>query len=163
MLARGLTAPVLVGGAAVELYTNGAIATGDFDIATGWQTEFESELVTLGFERPRGAGKATRGWMHADFALGFEVVSGSLLDGQADRSMVRVLDLGDDGTAAVLSVEDMIADRMGQYASGTAGDMRDQARHLFVLHSDMDRAYLDRRIRYESSGDYGIGDLEGPR
>lgn len=101
--------------------------------------------------------------MHADFALGFEVVSGSLLDGQADRSMVRVFDLGEDGTAAVLSVEDMIADRMGQYASGTASDMRDQALSLFVLHSDMDRAYLDRRIRYESAGDYGIGDLEGPR
>jgi hypothetical protein len=49
MKARGFLAPVLVGGAAVEIYSNSAISTGDFDIVTGRQAEFEEELQRLGF------------------------------------------------------------------------------------------------------------------
>ena len=41
-------------------------------------------------------------------------------------------------------VEDLIADRMGQYASGTARDRIDQARTLLALHPDADMAYLER-------------------
>lgn len=44
MKARGLLAPILVGGAAVEIYSNSAINTGDFDIVTAAQFEFEEEL-----------------------------------------------------------------------------------------------------------------------
>jgi hypothetical protein len=57
-------------------------------------------------------------------------------------------------------VEDLIADSMGQYASGRAHDRIDQARLLLRLNPDVDRVYLDRRIREESSGDYGIADIE---
>ena len=60
----------------------------------------------------------------------------------------------------MISVEDMIADHMGQYASGTARAMREQARRLFVLHRSADLGYMDKRIRYESEGDYGVADLE---
>jgi hypothetical protein len=161
MKARGFLAPVLVGGAAVEIYSNSAINTGDFDIVTGRQAEFEEELQRLGFVRPSGAGSAMRGWVHPDLQLGFEVVSGSLLDGMADRERVGLIDLGEDGEAAVIAVEDMIADRVGQYASGTAPDMLEQARRLFILHADADRDYMEARIRYESADEYGVADLEG--
>jgi hypothetical protein len=160
MKTRGLPAPVLVGGAAVEIYSRGAINTGDFDMVTPWQAELEEELQRLGFVRPTGRGMATRGWIHPDLNLGFEIVSDTLLDGAADRHRVKLIDLGEDGTAAVISVEDMIADRMGQYGSGTAPDMLEQARRLFALHGDADRDYMERRIRHESSGDYGVEDLE---
>ena len=36
-------------------------------------------LRRLGFVKPKGPGKLTRGWIHPDLQLGFEVVSGSLL------------------------------------------------------------------------------------
>ncbi|MEA3064372.1 MAG: hypothetical protein QOJ27_811 [Sphingomonadales bacterium] len=160
MKARGLPAPVLVGGAAVEIYSKGAINTGDFDIATPWQAEPEDELESLGFVRPAGRGRATRGLIHPDLRLGFEIVSGSLLDGMADRERVQLIDLGEDGEAAVISVEDMIADRMGQYASGTAPEMLVQARRLFSLHRDADRHYMEMRIRHETVGDYGVEDLK---
>ena len=160
MSARGLPAPILVGGAAVEIYSMGRISTGDFDIVTPWQAEFEEELQKLGFVRPAGHGRATRGWVHPDLGLGFEIVSGSLLDGAADHHRVKLLDLGKDGSAAVISVEDMIADRMGQYASGTAPEMLEQARRLYALHEDVDLDYMEKRIRHESAGDYGIGDLQ---
>lgn len=43
--------------------------------------------------------------------------------------------------------------------SGTAPDRVDQTRLLFQLHPDLDLDYLDRRIREESAGDYGVEDL----
>ncbi|OHT18789.1 hypothetical protein [Edaphosphingomonas haloaromaticamans] len=152
---------MLVGGAAVELYSSSAVNTGDFDIVTPRQQWFEEILQRQGFVKPAGPGMATRGWIHPDLKLGFEIVSSSLLDGLADRERILFLDFGTEGRAAIISVEDIIADRMGQFASGAAPEMWEQARSLLVLHSDLDRAYLDRRIREETGGDYGIADIEG--
>jgi hypothetical protein len=163
MTARGLSAPILVGGAAVEIYSNSAISTGDFDIVTGAQGAFEEILQHHGFIRPSGPGKATRGWIHPELQLGFEVVSATLLDGMAERGRVRLISLGDDGNIAIISLEDMIADRMGQYASGSARDMFEQAQTLFDLYPDADFVYMDARIRYETAGNYGVDALQRPR
>lgn len=160
MKARGFQAPVLVGGAAVEIYSLSAMATGDFDICTGAQDAFEEELQRHGFIRPSGPGMATRGWIHPELALGFEVVTSTLLDGMADRERIELLEFDPDGEVAVISVEDIIADRMGQFASGSAPEIREQARRLFILHNEADLDYMDKRVRYESGGDYGVADLE---
>ena len=159
MKARGFLPPVLVGGGAVELYTLSAINTGDFDIVTASQQEFEQELERLGFTKPEGIGHTPLGWIHPELMLGFEVVSSTLLDGAADRGRVVLIDLGTDGQAAIISVEDIIADRMGQFASGTAPDMLDQAKKLFALHADADLDYLEDHIRHESAGEYGVENL----
>lgn len=156
MQAKGLGAPILVGGGAVELYSRSRMATGDLDICTPWQDEFEAALAEEGFTRPSGPGQSTRGWIHPDLRLGVEVVSSTLLDGLADRHRVLLLDFGKDGVASVISVEDIIADRMGQYASGSAPDMLAQARGLLSLHPEVDRDYLERRIRQETLGEHGI-------
>jgi len=160
MKAQNCLLPVLVGGGAVELYSSSAIMTGDFDLSTARQDIFEQALREEGFVRPFGPGKATRGWIHPDLKLGFEVVSDTLLDGNADRGRIRFVSIGDNGDVAVISVEDMIADRMGQYASGTAREMLDQAKALFRLYPDADRAYMEKRIREETAGDHGIDALE---
>lgn len=163
MTKQGFDPPVLVGGAAAELYSASAITTGDFDVVTGRQSAFEEALRKEGFVRPAGSGQSLRGWLHPDLRLGFEVVSSTLLDGLADRERVQLIDMGIDGDASVISVEDMIADRMGQFASGTAPEMLQQAQTLFALHPDADRDYLDRRIREETLGEHGIIDLEAPK
>ena len=156
MLRAGFEAPVLVGGAAVELYTASALTTGDFDVVTGRQAAFEAALLGQGFTRPVGPGHTPEGWIHPDLKLGFEIVSGVLLDGLADRDRVQHLIFDPDGRIAVISIEDIIADRMGQFASGSAVDMLAQAHTLFSLHPDADRAYLERRIREETSSEHGI-------
>jgi hypothetical protein len=69
-----------------------------------------------------------RGWVHPQLKIGFECVSDTLLDGMASRDMVQIVELGPDGSVAVIAPEDIIADRMGQYASGSAPDMLGQAR-----------------------------------
>lgn len=152
--------PVLVGGAAVELYSGSQIATGDFDVVTSRQDLFERALQEHGFVKPAGPGRSTRGWVHPDLGLGFEVVGSALLDGHADRDRVRLIEISDAGQFAVIAVEDLIADRMGQYHSGTAPEMLEQARTLFALYEDADTDYMERRIREETASQYGIADLK---
>lgn len=138
----GFRPPILVGGGAVEVYTHGAVTTGDFDLACGRQDVLERLMVEHGFVRPTGPGVATRGWVHPEQKLGFEVVADCLLGGLADRSMVQLVELGVDGTVAVIAPEDIIADRMGQYASGSAPEMLGQARALFAICEGLDIHYM---------------------
>src|SRR3546814_7425749 len=95
-----------------------------------------------GFVRPTGSGMATRGWIHPQLKLGFECVADTLLDGMADRAMIQVIGVGEDGDIAVIAPEDIIADRMGQYASGSAPDMLAQARSLFAFCEEIGRAHV---------------------
>ena len=91
--AKGYAAPILVGGAAVELYSGSAIATGDFDVVTAREDIFEAALLEHGFVRPSGPGALICGWIHEDLKLGFEIVGTSLLDGKAERDRVRLIDV----------------------------------------------------------------------
>ena len=156
----GFKPPVLVGGAAAELYSGSQIATGDFDIVTARQDRFERALAEHGFVRPSGSGRFTAEWVHPDLGLGFQVVGETLLNGQADVDRVRLIKVDPEGILAVIAVEDLIADRMGQYASGTAPEMLEQARTLISLYKDADLIYMERRIREETSGTYGLADLQ---
>ena len=159
---RGLPRPVLVGGGAVEFYTGSAVMTGDIDVTSPVQPELEEELQKIGFVRPSGPGKSTRGWVHPDLGLGFEVVGNSPMGDTPDEIRVRLVEpIENEPAMRVLSLEDIIADRMGQFASGTARDMLDQAKKLLPLVSKANRDYLDRRIRTETMGDYGVEDLDG--
>ena len=160
MRVRGLRRPILVGGAAAEYYTTSALTTGDFDLCTFRQAELEEEMARLGFVRPAGAGQMLKGWIHPQLRLGFEVVAETPMDGAFDPATLLLVENLDEGSFVVLSVEDLIADRMGQYASGSASDRLGQARTLFALHPSLDRAYLDQRIRFETGGDYDIGALD---
>ena len=120
---RGLPRPILVGGAAAELYSTSALTTGDFDLCSPYQPELEQEMQTLGFVRPSGAGMKTKGLVHPGLALGFEVVATTPMDGSVDRAHILLVQpIGESAQFRVISVEDLIADRMGQYASGTARD-----------------------------------------
>lgn len=148
MDARGLPRPILVGGGAVEFYSGSTVMTGDIDVTSPVQPELEEELQSLGFVRPSGRGQALCGWIHPDLGLGFEVVGNSPMGGGIDPARLRLVSpAGETAFFRIISVEDLVADRMGQFASGSAHEMRDQARILVSLYPDLDRSYLDRRIR----------------
>lgn len=162
MRERGLPRPILVGGAAAEYYSGSAVSTGDFDICSPIQSAVEEELLRLGFIAPAGIGHTALGWIHPELKLGFEIVGDIPLDGNVayDR-VVLVENVTPNASFAIIPVEDLIADRMGQYASGTAEDRLDQARILFRLNPDIDLEYLERRVREESLGDHGTEDVRG--
>jgi hypothetical protein len=96
--------------------------------------------------------------------MGVEVVSGLLFDGASDASRVRRVEMGT-GTVAFPPVEDLIADRMGQFsATGRDKEMLEQAIVLYKiamdnLESRLDEAYLDQRIKRETSGVYSLAFL----
>ena len=159
---QGFQRPILVGGAAAEFYSQSAINTGDFDLCTPRQDALEAEMQKAGFVKPSGAGQVTKGWIHPELLLGFEVVANVPMDGGYDRKTLALIEnFTDEGAFVVISVEDLIADRMGQYASGTAQDRLQQAQTLYRLHPSLDKVYLERRIREETINDYGIEALKG--
>lgn len=160
---RGLPRPILVGGGAAEYYSGSALMTGDIDITTPAQAELEEELTRLGFTKPEGLGHTPLGWVHPELGLGFEVVADTPMNGAVDYRRILLIDAIAEGPAfALIPAEDLIADRMGQYASGSAPEMLEQARVLFRLQYDLDLPYLERRIREETIGDHGIEDLQSP-
>ncbi len=142
----GFNPPILVGGAAVELYTYGAIATGDFDLVVTRQDALENAMIEHGFVKPSGAGQFTKGWVHPDLKIGFETVSSTLLDGHGSLDKVRLISAAEGENMRIICIEDLIADRMGQYASGTAPELLEQARALFTLYKDADMSYMEERI-----------------
>ena len=148
--ARGLEAPILVGGAAVELFTGGQVTSGDFDFVSASQDEFFAELLTLGFVRSQGPGWLTRSLLHPELGFGVQVVSGHLMDGRADRSRVRLLAIDDSRETRVIACEGLIADRMALAGRQIREDMKNQAVRLYQLAGGLDDAYLDRRIRTET-------------
>lgn len=161
MAIRGLPRPVLVGGAAVELWTGSSVTSGDFDLVSQHQKTLEEILLAKGFVRPKGPGALLRGLHHPELGLGIEVVSGSVLDGAVPPDRLVTVELETGGKLVVISVEDIIADRLGQYAAHEAShrEMLEQAIQLHRLAEDLDVSYLDRRIREETAGTYDLAFL----
>ncbi|MBV8190844.1 MAG: hypothetical protein JOY64_03650 [Alphaproteobacteria bacterium] len=158
--ARGYSPPILVGGAAVELYTGGQVTSGDFDFVSADQAEFLSELERVGFERPKRAGWLTRSLWHPRLRFAVQVVSGALMDGNADAARIRIVEVSADQeesdlTLRVIPIEDLIADRMAQALATNVirEDMQNQAVRLYQLAEGLDSDYLDRRIRTETGGE----------
>ncbi len=85
---------------------------------------------------------------------GFQQVSGQLFDGRSDRKRLVILPTTGGGAITLPSIEDMIADRLGQHAiaSKTDDSRLQQAIWLFRLAEQMDRDYLLKRV-IEEGGD----------
>lgn len=150
--ARGVARPVIVGGSAVEYYTAGAVISGDFDLVTSATDVVADALVQVGFRREGRRGFRLGGFVHPELLVAVDFVSGNLFDGRTDRSRLRI-SVVDQAKVIFPPIEDMIADRLGQYASDPSGreDMLEQARLLISLASDLDEVYLERRALEESA------------
>jgi hypothetical protein len=96
--------PVLVGGAAVELYTGGAYTTGDYDFVGDVPESVGKALEKAGFKREG------RHWIHAKAEL-FVEFPGSAVQPHEKTAM---LDMGD-VSVLTLSPEDMIIDRLAAW------------------------------------------------
>lgn len=162
MAREGLARPVLVGGGAVEFYTSGAVVSGDFDLVTPNDAALERALLEQGFRREDCPGHLLRGYYHPDLAIGIEVVGSRLLDGNADRSRVKLVSIDEQSHVEIISVEDMIADRLAQFVSSGRRDrsMLDQALMLFRVASGIDENYLMKRIKEETSSELDLDFLK---
>ena len=96
--------PILVGGAAVELYTGGAYTTGDFDFVGDVPAVVARSLEEAGFAREG------RHWIHREGEIFIEFPGSSV----AEHERVAMLEVGD-VSVLTLSPEDMIVDRLAAW------------------------------------------------
>ena len=138
----------------MELWTTGRYVSGDFDLVGVDPRPMEEALIKRGFRREDRRGHLRRGLYHPTLDIGVEFVSGRLFDGNADPNHLRLVTIGQDFRVLVIPVEDVIADRLGQYASHPRSSkaMLMQAVQAWLLAPEVDRDYLDQRIRTETAG-----------
>jgi hypothetical protein len=143
--AKTQSRPVLVGGAAASIYRGGTITSGDFDVVAAADDIFDRAMADHGFRQEDRAGHLLIGYYHPAIpTIGVQLVSGRLFEGRTDSQRITLLPIEESGTIALAPVEDMIADRLGQYAASNDGDddMLEQAHLLFKLAGEIDREYL---------------------
>jgi hypothetical protein len=152
MKAAGAAEPIIVGGAAVEVYTAGAIVSGDIDVAVPNQELFEDELLKLGFVRDTRSG-SHRGLYHPVYGYGLEVVARTPMDGKPQRDSYARYRTSS-GDVLIISLEDLIADRIAQFDATPRGDRSRllQAVSLYAGAKTIDKTYLAKRISEEAHG-----------
>lgn len=130
--------PILVGGAALEIYTAGGYATGDVDLALARSPEVDRAFADLGF-RVQG-----RFWVREDLDLLFEAPAPAGLPGEtAPRLVIEVEGL----PVVVIGVEDLLIDRVRAAVHWKSDEDRRWARRLALLHAGrIDWAYVHQRV-----------------
>jgi hypothetical protein len=150
---------VLVGGAAVAFYTDGHYATGDFDVFFQDAARFAAAMARFGFVREAGSGRFLNAWYLPECPhYGVQLVGGQLFDGLSDRRRMRVIQLSASSQVTLPAIEDLIADRIGQYCSlpdNPDESSLEQARLLLKLADRVDWTYLRSRIEDEQ-GDISL-------
>jgi hypothetical protein len=129
--------------------------SGDLDVIAAADEVFDSIMKDHGFRPEDRTGHLLVGYYHPDIpTIGVQLISGRLFDGRTDPQRITLLPIENGGTIALAPIEDMIADRLGQYAASDDRDdeMLEQAKLLFKLAGDIDREYLVRRA-VEETGD----------
>ena len=156
--ARTGHAPVLVGGGAVAVQTQGAFMSGDLDLFAPNDAALAASLIAAGFVRDYRPARLAGGYFHPGFPqYGVEPISGQLFDGRSDRAKLIRINFASGKGIVIPSFEDMIADRLGQYAASNGNDVTrlGQARLLFQLADELDVPYLKARISDEG-GEFSL-------
>jgi len=154
------TSPILVGGAAAAIRTGGQFMSADLDVVAGNEKAFSRAMAATGFLAEARTGKTETGWYHPGFpAYAVDLVSGSYFNGKGDRDRLLRLVVRDYAAIVIPAVEDLIADRLGQYAVANNKDSSRllQAKALLRLAKKIDGDYLRRRIGEEGGDPALIG------
>ncbi len=132
----GKKKPILVGGSAVEFYTRGTCKSIDIDLLAD-RDSLEKVLEKMGFS------KIGRHWFYTK-DIGIEVVGES----PEGRRVNEVLHEGK--LIRILSIEDLIVDRLNACKHGKSQYDCEQAQVLFGVYSGkLDLEYLKKRMKEE--------------
>ena len=127
--------PVLVGGAAVEIYTRGASTTGDLDLVGAVTSVAASALANAGFVR------SGRHWVHEEGQVYLEFPSTTLLEGEQATRVRR-----GGVPIVIISGEDLLAERLAAWQGWRSAIDGVNAFLLFrALRSRLDRRRAQER------------------
>lgn len=139
VVALGWSAPVVVGGYAVQYYTSGDYRTVDIDMV-GASEPVAQVLESWGFLREG------RHWYDAELKFAIEVPGAQLDPHEAARVFgVRVAGV----TAYILGIEDLIIDRLNACVHWNDGESCRWARVMLLTAPELDEAYLEERAAAE--------------
>lgn len=131
--------PVLVGGGALEFYTQGNYMTLDIDLVINGREQAKEVLESMGFERLPGR----RSWYNEEMELSVEIPDYVLA---GSKELVTVVDLGGGLQAYIIGVEDLIIDRLNAYKYWKSLSDGEWATALLLIHfNEVDMSYLVSR------------------
>ncbi len=138
--------PVVVGGEAVELYTQGSYTTGDIDIKSP-KTITEDILKDWGFV------KKERSWSNNSLDIYIDWLGESLDEGSDAEKRVVTLIIADKYEVRIVSIEDLIIDRLNAFKWWKDEDSFMWAKVLIQVKAKMQEAldldYLNKRAKDE--------------
>jgi len=105
MVRRGAERPIVVGGEAVELYTQGRYTTGDIDLK-GNKEVLDEVLAEWGFT------KEGRIWASKEYNLYVDWLGGFLDEGAEAERRTNIIALDGENEIRIVSFEDLIVDRL---------------------------------------------------
>ncbi len=129
---------IVIGGLAVEFWTGGAFMTTDVDLYLPHGPAVDDLLAEAGFVREG------RHWVLREHELFVEAPASF----PAEEEEVAQVELPSGDRVLVLSIEDVLVDRLHQFVAGGHRDMAEQA--MTILSSEeLDRARLAQRAESE--------------
>ena len=138
--------PVLVGGSAVELYTQGAYVTGDIDLVGTVPGRIAAILKNEGFQ------KEGRHWIHEEGRVFLEFTSSSLAG--KEKAVHRSFDGRD---IRIVSPEDLIVDRLSAWVHwGSAID----GVNAYLVYRSVVRELGESRLRVRAAQESVLPALE---
>jgi hypothetical protein len=145
--------PILVGGCALALYTDGGYSTEDVDLALPHGPATDRAFSDLGF-RKRG-----RFWARTDLDLLFEAPAPAGLPGEtAPRTELEL----DGLRIVVLGVEDLLIDRLRAWVHWKSDEDGRWAARLVALYGKrMDWTYLRSKVEADAGEQGALARLEG--
>ena len=149
MVRRGAERPIVVGGEAVELYTQGRYTTGDIDLK-GRKETLEAILTEWGFVRQG------RIWVSKEYGIYIDWLGGSLDEGAEAENKTNIIALDDENEIRVVSLEDLIIDRLCAAKYWNDQDSLMWSKNLMeilVRTGGPDRQYLKARAEKEKVAD----------
>jgi hypothetical protein len=146
IVSRGGNPPIIVGGEAVEIYTQGSYSTGDIDIKAP-KSLTEKILSEWGFL------KKGRVWFNASLDIYIDWLGESLDEGPEAERRVNTVQIGDGLEVKVISIEDLIIDRVNASKWWKDSDSLMWAKVLMevkkALGEKLDKEYILRRAKKE--------------
>jgi hypothetical protein len=149
MTRRGAAQPIVVGGEAVELYTQGRYTTGDIDLK-GRKDTLEAVLEDWGFV------KEGRVWSSREYDLYVDWLGGSLDEGEEAEKRTNSIVIAPGLEVRVISFEDLIVDRLCAAKYWEDSDSLMWAKVLLEIQmktGGTDNGYLTKRAEQENVAD----------
>lgn len=147
---RGGKMPIVVGGEALELYTQGSYTTGDIDLKSPYEIT-EAVLKDYGFI------KIGRAWFNESYDIYIDLLGESLNEGPDAEKRTEEIEIAEGKVIRVLSIEDLIIDRLNAFKWWDDKDSKMWVKVLIEISRNIGRGldigYLKKRALSEDLED----------